>query len=77
MIYFNNKATWDHTQPMPDLRLLVMERSGLAPSTLTQLTQHGWGLCHVPMLDYLKRNTGEPDNTARKLSTFLFRPRVL
>ena len=73
----NFKATWDHTQPMPDLRILIMERSGLAPSTLTRLTQHGWGLCHVPMLDYLKRNTGERDNTARKLSTFLFRPRVL
>ena len=52
------KNTWDHTQPMPDLRLLIMEPTPLTASTLTQLTQHGWGLCRVPTLDYLKRDTG-------------------
>ena len=71
------KATWDHTQPMPDLRLLIMEPSPLAYTTLAQLTQHGWGLCHVPMLDFLKKNTGETDiNTGRTISTFYFRHRV-
>ncbi len=55
------KATWYDTQPMPDLRLLIMEPSTLTGSTLTRLTQYGWGLCHVPMPDYLKWNTRESD----------------
>ena len=60
------KNTWDHKQPMPDLRLLIFEPTPLTASTLMQLTQHGWGICHVPTLDYLKKNTGDNSGNASK-----------
>ena len=48
---------------MPDLRLLIMEPSRLNSSTLRQLSQYGWGLCHAPIPNFLKKNTGDCENT--------------
>ena len=48
-----------------------MEPSPLKSSTLMQLSQQGWGLCHVPMLDFLKKNTGDGFHTTNHTGYFV------
>ena len=46
--------TWASSQPLPDLMLLIVEPSPLQSSTLVKLNDHGWGLCHAELPDYMK-----------------------
>ena len=48
------QATWDYNHTLPDLRLLIIQPTVLRHSSLSQLSSMGWGLCHVPRLDFLK-----------------------
>ena len=48
------QETWNGTDPLPDLRLVIIEPASLNQTTLARLQEAGWGLCHMEMPDYMK-----------------------
>ena len=51
-IYF--QENWNSSNPLPDMRLLIIEPTILKEESLTRLQDVGWGLCRVPRMEYLK-----------------------
>ena len=51
MILF--QETWNSTDPLPDLRLVIIEPASLNETTLARLQEVGWGLCHTEMPDIM------------------------
>ena len=61
------KESWDKSYPEPDLRLIIIdgtkeEEGWQAPAVLNDkainmLEEAGWGLCHMEMPDYMKKQT--------------------
>ena len=45
------QETWNGTDPLPDLRLIIIEPASLNQTTLARLQEVGWGLCHMEMQD--------------------------
>ena len=43
------QETWNSTQPLPDLRLIIIEPASLNQTSLARLEEAGWGLCHMEM----------------------------
>ena len=48
------KENWQSSDPLPDMRLLIIEPSVLKNESLKRLQDVGWGLCRVPRLEYMK-----------------------
>ena len=47
------QETWNSSQPLPDLRLIIIEPASLNQTTLSRLQEAGWGLCHMEMPDIM------------------------
>ena len=64
---FLSQESWDKSYPEPDLRLIIIdgtkeEEGWQAPAVLNDkainiLEEAGWGLCHMEMPDYMKKQT--------------------
>ena len=62
-----SQESWDKSYPEPDLRLIIIdgtkEEEGwqapavLSDQSISMLEQAGWGLCHMEMPDYMKKQT--------------------
>ena len=65
--YHQSQESWDKSYPEPDLRLIIIdgtkEEEGwqapavLSDQSISMLEQAGWGLCHMEMPDYMKKQT--------------------